>query len=146
MTGRHPHRLGVWDAGVPLASDLPTWAQLLSRAGCETALSGKMHFVGTDSKHGFQHRPYEEPVYRIRSVRDWTQPITAAREAARRKQVGETEFGALKRFREAGPGASRHQDFDLGVEEAAVRFLEDPARREQPWALCARPSSRHIAH
>jgi arylsulfatase A-like enzyme len=38
------------------ASDIPTYAHHLRRAGYQTALSGKMHFVGPDQLHGFEER------------------------------------------------------------------------------------------
>ena len=53
MTGQHLYKTGVWDNTVPLASDVPTWAHRLSEIGYETALCGKMHFIGKDQMHGF---------------------------------------------------------------------------------------------
>ncbi len=41
-------------------SGIPTWAHLLGAAGYETALMGKMHFVGSDHRHGFEKRPLGE--------------------------------------------------------------------------------------
>ena len=38
------------------ASDIPTYAHHLRRAGYQTCLSGKMHFVGPDQLHGFEER------------------------------------------------------------------------------------------
>jgi len=37
-------------------SDVPTYAHHLRRAGYQTCLSGKMHFVGPDQMHGFEQR------------------------------------------------------------------------------------------
>ncbi len=37
-------------------SDIPTYAHHLRRAGYQTCLSGKMHFVGPDQLHGFEER------------------------------------------------------------------------------------------
>ena len=36
--------------------DIPTYAHHLRRAGYQTCLSGKMHFVGPDQLHGFEER------------------------------------------------------------------------------------------
>ncbi len=56
MTGRLPSRTGVYDNAAEFASDLPTYAHHLRRAGYRTCLAGKMHFVGPDQLHGFEER------------------------------------------------------------------------------------------
>ncbi len=56
MTGQLPRRTGVYDNAAEFASDIPTYAHHLRRAGYQTCLSGKMHFVGSDQMHGFEER------------------------------------------------------------------------------------------
>jgi choline-sulfatase len=56
MTGLLPSRSRVYDNAAEFASDLPTVAHHLRRAGYQTCLSGKMHFVGPDQLHGFEER------------------------------------------------------------------------------------------
>lgn len=56
MSGRLPSRTGVYDNAAEFASDIPTYAHHLRRAGYYTCLSGKMHFVGPDQLHGFEER------------------------------------------------------------------------------------------
>lgn len=56
MSGQLPRRTGVYDNAAEFASDIPTYAHHLRRAGYRTALSGKMHFVGPDQLHGFEER------------------------------------------------------------------------------------------
>jgi choline-sulfatase len=56
MTGQLPSRTHVYDNAAEFASDIPTYAHHLRRAGYQTALSGKMHFVGPDQLHGFEER------------------------------------------------------------------------------------------
>jgi len=56
MTGQLPSRTGVYDNAAEFASSLPTYAHHLRRAGYQTCLSGKMHFVGPDQLHGFEDR------------------------------------------------------------------------------------------
>ncbi|KPL53456.1 choline-sulfatase [Prosthecomicrobium hirschii] len=56
MSGQLPSRTGVYDNAAEFASDVPTFAHHLRRAGYHTALSGKMHFVGPDQLHGFEER------------------------------------------------------------------------------------------
>lgn len=56
MSGLLPSRSGVYDNAAEFASDIPTYAHHLRRAGYQTCLSGKMHFVGPDQLHGFEER------------------------------------------------------------------------------------------
>ncbi len=56
MSGLLPQRTRVYDNAAEFASDIPTYAHHLRRAGYHTVLSGKMHFVGPDQLHGFEER------------------------------------------------------------------------------------------
>ena len=56
MSGRLPSSTGIYDNAAEFPSALPTYAHHLRRAGYQTALSGKMHFVGPDQLHGFEER------------------------------------------------------------------------------------------
>lgn len=56
MSGLLPSRTRVYDNAAEFASNIPTYAHHLRRAGYYTALSGKMHFVGPDQLHGFEER------------------------------------------------------------------------------------------
>ena len=56
MSGQLPRRTRVYDNAAEFASDIPTYAHHLRRAGYYTCLSGKMHFVGPDQLHGFEER------------------------------------------------------------------------------------------
>lgn len=56
MTGRLTTDIGVYDNAAPLSCDHPTMGHYLTGAGYDTAIAGKMHFVGPDQHHGFRHR------------------------------------------------------------------------------------------
>ena len=56
MSGQLPSRNGVYDNAAEFVSSIPTYAHHLRRAGYQTCLSGKMHFVGPDQMHGFEER------------------------------------------------------------------------------------------
>ncbi len=56
MSGLLPSRSRVYDNAAEFESDIPTYAHHLRRAGYQTCLSGKMHFVGPDQMHGFEER------------------------------------------------------------------------------------------
>ena len=56
MTGRLPSKTGIYDNASLFPADVPSFAHHLRRGGYQTALSGKMHFVGPDQLHGFEER------------------------------------------------------------------------------------------
>ena len=55
VTGQLPTRIAAWDNAAPLGVEIPTYAHYLRREGYETALAGKMHFVG-EQLHGYEER------------------------------------------------------------------------------------------
>jgi choline-sulfatase len=56
LTGKFVSNIGVYDNAAPFRADEPTIAHYLTMAGFDTALSGKMHFIGPDQLHGFRAR------------------------------------------------------------------------------------------
>lgn len=56
LTGRFSHRLGVYINEHTLDANTPTLAHVAARAGYETTLCGRMHFMGPDQRHGYQSR------------------------------------------------------------------------------------------
>ena len=48
--------IGAYDNGAEMPASIPTYAHYLRSAGYQTALSGKMHFIGPDQYHGFEKR------------------------------------------------------------------------------------------
>lgn len=137
VTGKHLHRIGVWDHGSLLAPDEPTWAHRLNRLGYETAMIGRMHFNGPDQHHGFQIRavPDDEPVFGRRwaastlTPADWDGPLARARKGLRHL--------------DAGPGETDRQIYDDQVVAAAKLYLNRVAVSEKPWAACVGFISPH---
>lgn len=56
MTGRYASSIGCYDNAAVFPADQPTIAHYLTNHGYDTALTGKMHFVGPDQLHGFRYR------------------------------------------------------------------------------------------
>lgn len=56
VTGQLPSKIGAYDNASVLGADVPTYAHYLRKEGYETALAGKMHFIGPDQLHGYEHR------------------------------------------------------------------------------------------
>lgn len=123
MTGRYPHHNGAYDNTTSLSSDAVTWAHLLRAAGYDAALSGKQHFIGPDQLHGFQQQlAFDLHASNHHGVFDWANGTPKAR----------TPWPGVA---QAGPGTTREIEVDDAVEEAALAYLRDPARKERPWAL-----------
>ncbi len=55
-TGKLCSEIGAYDNAAELPASIPTYADYLRAAGYQTALSGKMHFIGPDQHHGFETR------------------------------------------------------------------------------------------
>jgi len=56
VTGQLCSKIGAYDNAAELPASIPTYAHYLRAAGYQTALSGKMHFIGPDQHHGFEKR------------------------------------------------------------------------------------------
>ncbi|MBV7396786.1 choline-sulfatase [Mameliella sediminis] len=55
-TGHLAGKVGAYDNAAEFSAEVPTYAHYLRAAGYQTALSGKMHFIGPDQFHGFEKR------------------------------------------------------------------------------------------
>ena len=124
MTGRHPHELDQWDNECQLKSDIPTFAHAFLSAGYDTVLSGRMHFVGLDQKHGFAE-----------IIRD-NGPLKATLTAfdlmttLRRKlgKLWDTPFMSLSSIVKSGPGRSVYLATDEAVTERTVAWLQQRSK------------------
>jgi len=129
MSGQLPSATGVYDNAAEFSSAIPTYAHHLRRAGYQTCLSGKMHFVGPDQLHGFEERPTTDiypadfgwtPDYRRPGERiDWWYHNLGSVTGA---GVAET---------------SNQMEYDDEVAYHAVRKLYDLSRGHdaRPWCL-----------
>lgn len=125
MTGKYISRIGVWDNAASLSSNEPTWAHRLNLQGYDTALAGKMHFLGEDQQHGFQRRVVSDIHGKMmRATVDWN------------TKEGWATPGHKQRLKEAGPGDYLYSQYDDCVATRAAEYLAEPERKEKPWALC----------
>ena len=146
LTGRYVSNCGGWDNTTPLPSDAPTWPYALRKAGYDAVLCGKMHLLGHDNRHGFSDqlayephgggnmdpeavrrrdadRPLERSVRNLHPIYKWDDGI----------QAGDLPWPEV---RNAGAGRQRMIEADDTIEAAALEYLRDPARTQQPFALC----------
>ena len=56
MTGQLISRIAAYDNVSEFSAKIPTFAHYLRLLGYHTCLSGDMHFIGPDQKHGFEDR------------------------------------------------------------------------------------------
>lgn len=118
LTGLLPTHSGVYNNMQCLPSDKATFVNSLTVSGYETVLSGRMHFVGQDQRHGFEKR----------FVGDITPCFIGG-------DNEEEIYGDFKRssgqnltsIKKSGAGHSAVLDFDQDVTEAACKYLETRA-------------------
>ena len=123
MTGKYIHHIGTWDNATPLASDEITWAHLLRNAGYDVVLAGKQHFGGMEQLHGFRAQLARDlHAERQHALTDWENGTPPARHP-------------WQGLAQAGPGTTEEIEVDDLAETAALEYLRDTARQEQPWAL-----------
>lgn len=129
MSSLLPRRTKVYDNAAEFASDIPTYAHYLRRAGYQTCLTGKMHFVGPDQLHGFEERMTTD-VYPADF--GWTPDY---RKPGERIDWWYHNLGSV-----TGAGIaeiSNQLEYDDEVAYHACRKLYDLARGsdDRPWAL-----------
>ena len=137
MTGLLPSRTGVYDNAAEFAADIPTFAHHLRRAGYQTCLSGKMHFVGPDQLHGFETRLTTD-IYPADF--GWTPDYTRPGE-----QI-DWWYHTLASVTDAGTAEVTNQlEYDDEVAYHATAKLHDLSRRHdpRPWHLTVSFSHPH---
>ncbi len=122
LSGLLPSHTGVFNNMQALPTDRATFVHALALDGYETVLSGRMHFVGWDQRHGFQRR----------LVGDITPSFMGV-------DNEEEIYGAFKRtsnqhiisIQKSGAGNSSVLQFDRDVTNAAVEYIRDRGDREE---------------
>jgi choline-sulfatase len=134
LTGRLPSGTGAYDNAAGFASDVPTFAHYLRRAGYRTALAGKMHFCGPDQLHGFERRLTTD-IYPADYgwTPDWTRP-----------EYRPHWYHDMSSVVDAGPCVRSNQlDYDEEVGLAAEQALYDHVRSDDERPLCLVASFTH---
>ena len=131
MTSRRPSANQVWNNNHVLRSDIPTWAHALGIAGYETALIGRMHFVGADHRHGFEKRPVGEYSAHHPGASRAGGPLLT--------QLAGTSGQSRRSVEIAGRGRTTYQAFDDTVTQGACTYLEEKAasKDDRPFAAVA---------
>lgn len=132
MTGRRPTANRVWTNSHILSSAIPTWAHALGAAGYETALIGRMHFVGADHRHGFELRPIGEASATFPGASRLGVPQFVRVPGA---TSGQTRISVEM----AGVGRNCYQGYDERIAAAACTYLRERAANGdgRPFAAVA---------
>ena len=126
MTGRYPSRNEVWSNTCSLSSSIPTFAHALTAAGYETVISGRMHFVGVDQRHGFEQRIMGALCSGYLGGSNNTMPRKLLQATGQDRRAVEV----------AGPGRTGYQFYDEAVTEATVSFLEERGAESADRPFC----------
>lgn len=120
MTSRLPSSTRIWSE-VPLPAEMPTLAHVMSLAGYDTALIGRMHFVGADQRHGFLERPIGEFTAKYPgSVSQGGKPW--------QHYPGATAGQFREGLNHTGHGTTFYQYLDEQVTDTAVSYLASRGR------------------
>ncbi|WP_299848325.1 choline-sulfatase [uncultured Roseovarius sp.] len=120
MSGQLISRIAAYDNASEFRASVPTFAHYLKALGYRTCLSGKMHFVGPDQKHGFQDRITTD-IYPADFA--WTPDWEASDERI------DKWYHNMQTIKESGVAQATFQiDYDDEVGFAARRWLFDRAR------------------
>lgn len=140
MTGKYVSQCKGWDNATPLPSDSLTWPYLLRSAGYEAILSGKMHFIGPDSLHGFTEQLAYDPHGGAGNDPETAKALhlsPGGRHAIYPWRDGlPTKSSPWEGIFEAAPGRAPMIEADDAIEAAALEYLRDPSRKDRPFALC----------
>ena len=134
MSGQLISRIAAYDNASEFRASVPTFAHYLKALGYRTCLSGKMHFVGPDQKHGFQDRVTTD-IYPADFA--WTPDWELYDERI------DKWYHNMQTVKESGEAIATFQtDYDDEVEFAARRWLVDRGRARgagsnEPFCLVA---------
>ena len=123
LSALRPAATGVFTLTDALPDMTPTFLHYLVEQGYETVLAGRMHFVGSDQRHGFTRRIADDM-----TTITWNAP---------REKLRETRGVTLRSFGEAfctqviGGGESPVEYYDEYVTRAAVDYLSRPHDKPQ---------------
>jgi choline-sulfatase len=118
-----PSEIDCLDNRVQLGSDLPTFAHGFTVSGYETILSGRMHIVGPDQHHGFEHRLVGDTPGTAYFNADWADEVAGLLKNA----MGGSALG----FEKSGAGRTGFQAFDEHVADKTSQWLLNRGTEEQ---------------
>jgi len=124
-TGEYVHRTRCWSNAQAYQGEPASWGHRLQSQGHRVEAIGKLHYRGNEYDNGFDREIL--PLY-IRNGMGWIKGLLRNHEAV----LDCSDYAA-----QIGPGHDPYTDYDLGVTDAACRWLQDAGSTggEKPWAL-----------
>jgi choline-sulfatase len=125
LLGKLPSKTGVFSNAGAIPESSATFLHSLVAAGYGTTLIGRMHFIGTNQRHGFTARLVGDmtPV-------TWNRPLEAL---ARARGVFRTSYAEPGSLEVIGGGDSPVLRYDKDVIQAALEFLSK--KHEKPQCI-----------
>ena len=119
LTGRFCFHIDALTNGSILDSRIPTVANMLNASGYHTVLDGRMHFQGSDQRHGFTERIMGDfaPYFLAGAKGDRYKTFAPLSEAVPNGNVPDPLL-------EVGPGNTSVIDFDREVTHRACEWLK----------------------
>jgi choline-sulfatase len=134
LTGREAQRCGAWENWHRIEPGVPTLPGVLSEAGYETCLQGKMHLGGDRQFVGFDHRPYGDLTGGTGHQSDPPLGYWHREDSGLSGDIGVT-----------GIPESLLQERNV-VEESLAWLRSHDAESDDPWFLTASFSRPHPPH
>ncbi len=122
MSGLRPAKTGIFTNVNTLSSTIPTFVHYLAADGYETVLAGRMHFLGTDQRHGFTKRIAPDM-----TLVTWKRPEHIKKE----RGVYARTFAGKWSTEVVGGGESPVLLYDEMVVDAAMEYLKKPHEKPQ---------------
>jgi choline-sulfatase len=123
LSGHLPSDTGILTNNDTLPDTMPTFLHALVKAGYETVLIGRMHFIGRDQRHGFTKRLFGD----ITPV-TWNRPID---EMKKERGVFMYTFSEPNCTDVTGGGESPVVHYDRAVIDAALTYLKKEHEKPQ---------------
>ncbi|MDR1901775.1 MAG: sulfatase-like hydrolase/transferase [Treponema sp.] len=123
LSGRLPSDTGILTNSDTLPDTTPTFLHAMVKAGYETVLIGRMHFIGMDQRHGFTKRLFGD----ITPV-TWNRPID---EMKKERGIFMFTFSEPNCTDVAGGGESPVIHYDCAVVDAALEYLHKEHEKPQ---------------
>lgn len=127
MTGRQPQHTGVLANHTEFRGDMPTFAHGFGAAGYETVLSGRMHFVGLDQRHGFERRLIGDVPASGYIAAGWALEAVLG-------ELRDTPGMGLQGLTKSGAGRSGYLAYDEAVTATTTAYLRE-RRDDRPLLL-----------
>lgn len=139
MTARQPHEINCITNLCWLSSDIPTFAHAFGAAGYETILAGRMHFVGSDQRHGFDQRIIADVPGSA-----FINPVTGWHLKDVLGTLVDTPGMGPAPLIKSGPGRTGYHAYDEAVADRAVDWLRSGgAGSRSPFMLVVGFASPH---